>query len=131
MGDSPAPKLASLGLTLMTCEMILTRRSGDCDRPQTSAAVPTTPFPRCKIILESLSPALGRPPATPFAHSRGWMQRHFQVWEGICPGRKKQQNQREQLNLHFYLKTELCPRFLKTLENTKNGHESLVVLGSQ
>lgn len=47
--------------------------------------------------------------------------------------RQNQQSQRQRANEspHFYLKTKLCPKFLGTLENTKNGHKGWVVLGSQ
>lgn len=74
------------------------------------SAFPPKPMPQGTNQLLPLP--MGRTEVAPFS---GMGRKSASVRESSAI------NQRGQLSLHFYLKTKLCPKCLRTLENTKSG----------
>lgn len=88
--------------------------------------------PDVKAAWRVWAHAPGGPLVTPSAHAQDCVQLHFQVWEGVCPGKRKQQNQPERATgSPVSPKNKGVSQVSGTLESTANGHGSLAVLRSQ
>lgn len=81
--------------------------------PQLSSPAHASPDVKAAWRVEACAPR--SPPATPCAHVRVSVQLHFWAWEGICPSKRRQQDQSEKATPSLFISSSFLKKTVAQL----------------